>query len=228
VKHRRPGTTIPAVGPLTSESRSLLRDTLEWLGLRPSPGLGDRLGQLAVELAEWGPQLGLSSIGDANLSLVRHVLDSLLLLTVVEQPSVLADVGTGAGVPALALALAWPDTQVVAIDSRHRSGWLVIRLAERLSTGNVTHICARARDPKVVAELGGRADLVCARGLARVERAVALCSPLASRDGTVAILGGPDLDGLPAREGWHAEVVCLPGTDWRRRILTVRGRAAAH
>jgi len=226
VKHRRHSPTPPAPG-LTSESRDLLEAALEWLGVGSRPGLPDRLAWLAGELAEWAPRLGLSSIRDANLSLVRHVLDSLLLLKAVEQPSLVVDVGSGAGLPGLPLALVWPDTRVVAIDGRRRSSWLVTRLAETLSARNLTHLCLRAESPAVVAEVDQGADLVCAKGLAKVETAVDLCAPLAAPTGEVAILGGPDLDRLPAREGWRVEVVSLPGTDWRRRILVVRGRASA-
>lgn len=197
----------------------LVETALRGLGLDADQPLRERLLRLAEELATWGPRLGLSNIGSANEALVKHVLDSLLLTRVVQVPDVLVDVGTGSGVPALPLAAVWPTVQVIAVDSRRKSNWLVTKLAEELGLRNVSHQRQRAESASLRALLGDKADVVCCRGLAQPERALELCEPLARPGGVVAVLGGDDLPDSALGQAHPVHTLQLPGADWKRSIL---------
>lgn len=192
---------------------------LDQLGLAPREGLAEKLWRLALSLDEWGAKLGLSNLRGIETVALRHVLDSLLLTRVVAQPEVLIDIGTGPGVPALPLALAWPETRVIAMDSRRKSNWFVERAAREIPIPNAEHACSRAEAPETLERLGGAADLVCSRGLARPRLAVDLSLPYLRVGGTVAVLSGPELDVLRLGPGELVRVETVPGTDWQRRIL---------
>ncbi len=202
--------------PMEPEALSSL---LERLSLPPTDALVDGLWRLTLALDEWADKLGLSTIRGFDEVLLRHVLDSLLLTRAVPRPSLLIDIGTGPGAPALPLALAWPETRVIAIDSRRRSNWLVEKLARDLPLPNVEHLCVRAEDPDTLAELGGRADLVCSRGLAKPRRAVELSMPYVRPGGAVAVLTGPEVDAMALLPSEEVRIEAVPGTDWQRRIL---------
>ena len=205
-----------------SDARALVDATLATLPVPYALDVPERLLRLSALLSEWGPKLGLSTIGAEGEALVRHVLDSLLVAAVVPQPAKVLDLGTGAGLPALPLSVLWPEAVVVAVDSRRRAAWAVARLAREVGASNVAVLCARADDPDLLAEHGGSACVVTSRGLAKSPVAVALSLPFVRPGGSIAILGGPDLDAWPAAPGHRVHVVGVPTTDWRRRILVVQ------
>jgi len=202
--------------------RELLMRTLGRLSLEATPPQVDALLELTRELTFWAPQLGLSTLRDENVVLIRHVLDSLLLTPLVEPPSTLLDIGTGAGLPAVPLAIVWPQCQVVAMDSKRKSHWLVSRLATQLGLDNLQHACIRADAEEAQKAFAGQMSLVTCRGLARIDRALDLCRPFRAPGGCIAVLGGPDLDERPLDDGQELRTVAIPGADWRRRILLER------
>ncbi len=205
------------------DERELVLRTLEHVGLAAEPNQADALLALAEELAFWGPRLGLSTLGDKNLVITRHVLDSLLLAAVVREPQSLLDIGTGAGLPAVPLAMVWPQCRVIAMDGKRKSHWLVSRLAMQFGLENLQHACMRADSREALEAFVGRIDLVTCRGLAQIERALSLCRPHRAPTGLVAVLGGPDLDDRRLRRHEELRILEIPGTDWRRRILLERG-----
>lgn len=203
--------------------RDLVLRTLEHVGLALDSDQVDTLLALATELTFWAPQLGLSTLRDENMVLTRHVLDSLLLAAVAREATSVLDIGTGAGLPAVPLAIAWPEQQVTAMDGKRKSHWLVSRLASQFGLNNLQHACMRADSPEALQAFSGQIGLVTCRGLAQVERALALCRPFRAPTGMTAVLGGPDLDGRSLTAGQELHCVGIPGTDWRRRILLERG-----
>jgi 16S rRNA (guanine527-N7)-methyltransferase len=96
------------------------------------------------ELARRGEELGL--IGPLELPRLwtRHILNSALLAPLLEARGRVADVGSGAGLPGLVLAIARPDVQFTLIEPMERRvDWLTSE-AGRLGLSNVTVVRARA------------------------------------------------------------------------------------
>ncbi|MBD3176052.1 MAG: hypothetical protein GF320_12805 [Armatimonadia bacterium] len=203
--------------------RQLVASALEHVGLAAADDTIDRLLELSGELAFWGPKLGLSTLEDENVVLVRHVLDSLLLAKVAPAPPTLLDIGTGAGLPAVPLAMAWPQCHVVAMDGKRKSNWLVTKLASQFALENLEHVCRRADSAEARGSLAGQFDMVTSRGLAQVEKALALSRPYLTPEGVISVLGGPDLDERPGHPNEELRIIEIPGTEWRRRILLRRG-----
>jgi len=91
--------------------------------------------------------LALISDGDRSTVYTRHILDSLNPLSIFERPPTSAlDVGSGAGFPGIPLAIAWPETTVVLLESREKKAGFLEHAARELGLRNVRVVCARLED----------------------------------------------------------------------------------
>ncbi|MCK9193656.1 MAG: class I SAM-dependent methyltransferase, partial [Nevskia sp.] len=96
-----------------SRFESLLRGGLAELAVDPAC-LPQLLGYLA-ELEKWNAAYNLSGIRNAEEIVVRHLLDALAVLPAVSGRVI--DIGSGAGIPGLILAIANPALQMTVLDS---------------------------------------------------------------------------------------------------------------
>jgi len=94
-----------------------------------------------------------------------HLADSLsaLMLPELRDPREIADLGSGAGFPALALAVARPSARVIAVESVARKCDFIASAAQHVGLANLEVVCARAED---WSEGISACDVVCARALA--------------------------------------------------------------
>lgn len=145
--------------------------------------LADRyVGHLATTGIEWG------LIGPRELSRLweRHVLNCAVVEELIPEGALVADVGSGAGLPGLALALARPDCQFILIEPlERRVSWLDM-VVEDLGLENVDVI--RARSEQVAGNLD--VDLVTARAVSALKSLLPLTVPLLSGSGEVLAIKG--------------------------------------
>ncbi len=106
-------------------ARDLLGRGLESLGLPPAGALHDSLGRYIAEIERLNPSLGLVGASGDEL-VIKHVLDSLAPLAIIKSllagkasPRI-ADLGSGAGLPGIPLALALPESEVTLMDRMTR------------------------------------------------------------------------------------------------------------
>jgi 16S rRNA (guanine527-N7)-methyltransferase len=122
-----------------------------------------------------------------------HLADSLvaLELAAVRTATAIADLGSGAGLPALPLAIALPGAHVTAVESNARKAEFIARTAAACGLDNVTVAAARAEE---WTDGRGRCDLVTARALAPLAVVAEYAAPLLRIGGTlVAWRGKRDL-----------------------------------
>lgn len=149
---------------------------------------GDHVEQaraFTADLAQHGEQRGL--IGPLELERLwsRHVVNSALVAPLLVAGRV-GDVGSGAGLPGLVLAIARPDSHLVLIEPmERRTDWLSEE-AERLGLRNVTVLRGRAED----VALDPLLDQVTARAVSALSKLVPLCAPLLRRGGEMIFLKG--------------------------------------
>jgi 16S rRNA (guanine527-N7)-methyltransferase len=168
------------------------RETSE--GPEPEPTaasviLGDALElgrRFTADLAEHGERLGL--IGPLEVARLwsRHVLNCALVAPFLRAGGRVADVGSGAGLPGLVLALARPDVEVTLIEPmERRTDWLREETA-RLGLRNVTVLRARAEE----ARDAGPFDQVTARAVSALRTLVPITAPLVRSGGELVFLKG--------------------------------------
>jgi 16S rRNA (guanine527-N7)-methyltransferase len=95
----------------------VLRNGVEVLALAvDEPAIG-RLVRFADRLTAWNRKMNLTAITDPAEMAEKHFLDSLLLLPALDGRTTLLDIGSGAGLPGMAVACARPEMEVTCCDS---------------------------------------------------------------------------------------------------------------
>lgn len=148
--------------------------------------------ELGDMLLDWNQRMNLTSITAPKDIVVKHFLDSLTLTTVVSQFDGLRliDVGTGAGFPGLALAIAFPALEVTLLDSTAKKLRFIDSVSRELQLKNVRTMHARAEDAG--RDKGHRAsyDIVVARAVARLPVLMEYLLPLAKPEGQAIAMQG--------------------------------------
>ncbi|PPH30274.1 16S rRNA (guanine(527)-N(7))-methyltransferase RsmG [Rathayibacter sp. AY1F9] len=149
---------------------------------------GDRLPLLRLfteALADQGEERGL--IGPLELPRLwtRHVLNSALVAPLL-RPGLVGDVGSGAGLPGLVLAIVRPDVRFVLIEPMERRVVWLQEQVDGLGLENVSVLRARAEE----AELAEPLDQVTARAVSALSKLIPLTAPLLRPGGELVLLKG--------------------------------------
>jgi 16S rRNA (guanine527-N7)-methyltransferase len=161
-------------------------DALAAAHVLPAAGR-EALARLLLHQA--GDPTASTTIREPSVAVDRHVADSLSALDLPEVRSArrVADLGSGAGWPGLALAAALPDAAVFLVESASRHCRYLERAVEAAELPNVTVIHARA---EAWPEGLGRHDLVTARALAALPVLCEYAAPLLDSDGVLVAWKG--------------------------------------
>jgi len=149
-----------------------------------------RYGELLVE---WNAtRMNLTRLTSPRDIAVKHFLDSLALLTAVSLPenARLIDVGTGPGLPGLALKIARPDLRVTLLDSTAKKLLFCRAVADDLGWTEVDIIHARAEDAAKKPALAGQFDCAVARAVAPLDRLLPWLAPFVRPAGRAVALKG--------------------------------------
>ncbi|GAA5191349.1 MULTISPECIES: 16S rRNA (guanine(527)-N(7))-methyltransferase RsmG [Arthrobacter] len=150
---------------------------------------GDRLGlaQRYVEhLATSGTERGLIGPREVPRLWSRHVLNCAVIESVIAHGSHVADVGSGAGLPGLCLAIARPDLELTLIEPLERRVIWLQEVVDDLGLGNVTVMRTRAELAVGMVD----ADVVTARAVSALTKLAGLTIPLLSGKGEVVAIKG--------------------------------------
>jgi 16S rRNA (guanine527-N7)-methyltransferase len=113
------------------------------LALRLDPGLAKPLLKYLGELVLWNKAYNLTAVREPAEMVTRHLLDSLVVLPHVPAGRVI-DVGSGAGLPGIPLAIADPKLRVTLLDSGGKKARFLRHAQRTLPLANVTVVEARA------------------------------------------------------------------------------------
>ncbi len=153
---------------------------------------GDRIDlvrRYTADLAAKGDELGL--IGPVELPRLwsRHIVNCGLVAPLLK-PGRVGDIGSGAGLPGLVLAIARPDANLVLIEPMERRiEWLRHETAE-LGLGNVEVVRARAEDAQIHPWL----DQVTARAVSALTKLIPIAVPLVRSGGELIFLKGVNVE----------------------------------
>ncbi len=142
----------------------------------------DRLERLLALLAD-APQAP-TTVTDPQRAVDVHVADSLsgLAIPALRAARRIADLGSGAGFPAFALAVSLPDSRVTAVESNGRKCGFIREMATAAGVDNLFVACSRAED---WTDGLGVTDVVCARALAPLGVLCEYAAPLLTDGGTL-------------------------------------------
>jgi len=117
----------------------------------------------------------------------RHVLNSVVVAPLVPEGARVVDVGTGAGLPGIPLAIARPDLRVDLVEPLERRTIFLAEMIEQLGLNGCRVVRGRAED--VISDAGG-ADVVTSRAVAPLGKLARWCAPLARPGGLLLALKG--------------------------------------
>lgn len=140
--------------------------------------------QYAQLLVRDGDLLGLLGPREMPKLWTRHILNSAVVAELVPDGASVADVGSGAGLPGIPMAIAQPNAHFTLIEPmERRSDWLLM-VVEQLGLKNVSVLRARAE------EVGEVYDLVTARAVSALPKLLRLTVPLTRHGGAIIALKG--------------------------------------
>jgi 16S rRNA (guanine527-N7)-methyltransferase len=209
----------------------LAADRRQALALCPvSRETEERLGILVDELRRWQNIKNL--VGPVTLERLwtRHVADSLQLLDFAPNARIWLDLGSGAGFPGLAIAVAIPervtDGAVHLVESNGRKCAFLRHVARLTDAPAVVH---EGRIESVVPQLAGGIEVVTARALAPLPQLLAWSSALLTTGAMGLFPKGQDVNRelTEAAKSWTYAADLLPSrTDSHGRIVRIRSLAA--
>lgn len=120
----------------------------------------------------------------------RHILNCAVIGEVMAQGATVADVGSGAGLPGVPLAIARPDLDITLIEPLLKRSVYLSEVVDLLGLDNVTVIRGRAEEKPVRRALGRGADVVTSRAVAPLGKLVGWSLPLVKVGGAMVAMKG--------------------------------------
>ncbi|HEX5407674.1 MAG TPA: 16S rRNA (guanine(527)-N(7))-methyltransferase RsmG [Pseudonocardiaceae bacterium] len=149
-------------------------------------------------LTEHGVSRGLIGPREVDRLWDRHVLNSAAIVELVPEAATLVDVGSGAGLPGIPLAIARPDLRVTLLEPMaRRIAWLT-EVVDELGI-DIQVVRGRAEEPDVRRAVGG-VDVVTARAVAPLAKLAGWCLPLVVPSGVLLALKGESANEELARD----------------------------
>jgi 16S rRNA (guanine527-N7)-methyltransferase len=207
-----------------------LRGGLDQLGLRQSEAQITQLLEYLGLIGKWNQVYNLTAVREPAEMLRLHLLDCLAVVAPFrrqtgERAVALLDVGSGAGLPGIVIAICCPEVQVDCVDTVAKKAAFIQQVAATLKLSNLRGLHSR------VENLGPAYGVVTSRAFASLADFVSLSSP-ALREGGVwlamkAKQPTDELAALPAGvEMFHVEQLQVPGLDAERCIVWMKRTAA--
>ena len=177
------------------------------------------LGYLAL-MQKWNKVHNLTAVRDADEMVTLHLLDSLVVLPYVDAKNLL-DVGSGAGLPGIPLALCLQDLQVTVIDSNSKKVSFMRQVKAELGITNLEVIGGRVEDIAPTRQF----EIIISRAFSDLSLFISLTHHLLATDGKWLAMKGvypeAELADLLAKTGVVAskvEVLNVPGLDAQRHL----------
>ncbi|MBT8144823.1 MAG: 16S rRNA (guanine(527)-N(7))-methyltransferase RsmG [Gammaproteobacteria bacterium] len=172
-------------------------------------------------LRKWNRAYNLTAVTNTDAQVAAHLLDSLSIAPFINGDSV-ADVGSGAGLPGIPLALAQPQKRFTLIDSRAKRTRFLREAVRVLALENVTIVQDRVEDYRPPE----RFATVVARAFAALPKMLDLSGHLLAEGGEIVAMKGRDpsaeVDAIPAQ--WRViavEGLSVPGLTAQRHVVRV-------
>jgi 16S rRNA (guanine527-N7)-methyltransferase len=176
----------------------------------------ERLLQYLVLLEKWNRTYNLTAIRDPLEMVSHHLLDSLAVVPHLPMPpqGTLADVGSGAGLPGIPLAIACPRWQVTLNDSNQKKAAFVRQAAIELRLANVQVHEGRVENWRPASGFA----VVISRAFAELPQFISTCAHLVAAEGALAAMTGAP----PSAPGCKVIKLDVPLLEAQRHLVLCR------
>lgn len=201
---------------------TVLRQGVQDLSLNCCESKIQKLLQYVQLLDQWNQHFNLTSVREPEQMLVRHILDSLSVVPYINEQRVL-DVGSGAGLPGMVLAIYNPDKNYVLLDSNGKKTRFLNQVKIELGLKNVEVAKSRAETyhPERLF------PAVSSRAFASLVNSVALLDGLLSVNGFFYAMKGKypeqEIQELPGRYALEkVQALRVPGLNEERHLIVIK------
>lgn len=205
-----------------SKAARILREGIDQLRLDLDDAVQGRLMQYLNLLLRWNRAYNLIAHAPADILVARHLLDSLAVLPWLKGQTA-ADLGSGAGLPGLPLALAEPKRQWHLVDSSGKRVRFLRHVARELGITQVRAVVSRVEQWQP----GTIPDMVIFRAVSSPLKALTMCRHMLANEGLMYLMLGKvpaqELQQLPAGYSLRAlETLQVPYLDAERHLAVVQ------
>jgi len=172
-------------------------------------------------IAKWNRVHNLTAVRETEQMVVLHLLDSLSVLPHVEGAQTIVDVGTGAGLPGIPIAIARPLARVTLNDSSHKKCVFLQQAKTELALDNVEVVCDRVEKWRPAA----RFDAVISRAFSDLADFVSQAQHLVAPGGRLIAMKGvypfEEIARVPATHRVEVLELKVPHLEARRHLVFV-------
>jgi len=214
---------------MNQAAKDLLISGAGELGISLSAAQLTSLNLFAQELKKWNRKINLTAITDDEGIAVKHLVDSLSLLKVVQGPGRLLDIGSGGGFPGIPVKIAQPDLEIVSVDAVVKKISFQKQAVRLLNLANFTALHVRAET--LAADYAESFDWVVSRAFSDIPSFVAMGLPVLKQGGRIVAMKGRNAaEEVAAAEGELAKLgarvvsvqeFLLPGTGDARSLVVL-------
>jgi len=173
---------------MNQHAKNLLITGAKELGVSLSAEQLALLDLFAEELKRWTRKINLTAITDDDGIAVKHFVDSLSLLKVVQGSGRLLDIGSGAGFPCIPVKIVLPDLDIVSVDAVVKKISFQKQAVRLLSLSQYSALHVRAET--LAATYAAYFDWVVSRAFSDLPSFVAMALPLLKDDGRIVAMKG--------------------------------------
>lgn len=207
---------------MSTELSTKLQHGLDELGLTIDDKVQDKLLEYVGLLHKWNRAYNLTAVRKPELMVTRHLLDSLVILPYLQAGRIL-DVGTGAGLPGIPLAMVRPSDEFFLLDSNSKKTRFVTQAVAELEINNVTVVQSRVEE----FQPGQLFNTIMSRAFSTLANMVAGTRHLLDPKGILLAMKGvypvAEVDDLPGDvELTESIELKVPGLDAERHLLIIR------
>jgi 16S rRNA (guanine527-N7)-methyltransferase len=207
------------VAPLSADA---ITKALREFQLEATPGQIAAIQKYMAMLLVWNEKLNLTAIRDPLEILYRHFCECMYAVPSVPlQAGRLADVGSGAGFPGLALKIARPELQVMLIESNVKKATFLAEVVRELEFSDTRVLVSRYEE---LGEEIAPLDFACSRALGEFDKFLAWAgSERVAAEEVVLWVGGRDMEEVKRIKGWNwKQSIAVPHS--LQRFLLVGAR----
>lgn len=206
------------------EMKRLLLDGVANMSVDLSEQQLERLLAYVELIAKWNKVYNLTAVRDRVEMVSQHLLDSLAVIPLLRGERML-DVGSGAGLPGIVLAIVRPEVQVVSIDKVHKKIAFQTQVVAELGLTNFRPVSSRVEELQEAPF-----DTIVSRAFSSLADFVQLTRPLLAVDGEWAAMKGvypqEEIEQLPSDVTvTHVLAVEVPGLRAERHLVRLRSHS---
>ncbi len=216
-------TGFTKLGAQLPQLADILAQATQQLSLSLTPTQQRQLLLYLDQLLLWNKAYNLTAITDPVEALVKHVIDCLAIIAHLPAGNLL-DIGTGAGLPAVIIAICQPERHCTALDSNQKKIRFIKQISSELGLNNMQPIAARIEAHEA------QYDVVTSRAFASLIDFVTVAQPRLANNGYLCAMKGkaPTAEELSALTNeWQIKTIKLtvPRLEDSRHLIELSNKS---